>query len=411
MNKLAFAIVVLAASIVVAAPPPPVGEITLERQGDDLVLRWLPPPVAVDGYRVYRSEQADCGAETMIYEGSLAEYGAPSALADPTLGIYRVSAFVGAEESDKSPPVYKFEVIVPAATSPDANGLLLVSVPYVPALASSLDLCTDVNGGLGLGQPFGAIHRLLPQSAAFQTQACVQAVIRAYDLDARPYFFRGDTGAAEAAMIWGRAPEEWRIELAEPIEIFPTAGMPFWLYSVTLPYDHDYVDLAAVAADIPSALEVLLWDPDWNCNVTCSTPGMGLSRPTTADPWTGTNFDLTTRRGEGILIGVESPTTWIPRQHCNPTRLRAPRRITTLAASAAGSQVSVAWTLLPEAVGGYEIVHASTKAELTDPSSLPVVRELASDPALPLVVDPPAGASLVFYQVVVKDSAGEPGEY
>jgi hypothetical protein len=149
--------------------------------------------------------------------------------------------------------------------------------------------------------------------------------------------------------VWGHGHPDWTFPFRDVRR--EVAGDVLGRHWVSLPYDHGYADLGAVAADIPEALEVKALD----FLVQEHEPKfIGLERGYTSEPWRGVNLPLDDRRGEGLQIMVETLTTWTPRRICGLSAVPPPR-IGGLVALKSGADVRLAWAPEPRAAGGYAV--------------------------------------------------------
>lgn len=380
------------------AAPPAVGPIDVARSGGDLVLTWAPVAGPVDGYRVYRADDPTCGIRTLIYDGAATTAPDVAALATPILGIYQVTSYDASGESVYSPPAYKFPLSIPPAG-------ILAAVPYrAPAgLAhSDNEFCMDLNGGTGPGPITNAAARWNPSTHTWTWKSCEPSRVGSWPLD-KPMALGLVYSAATAgpAIVWGSSDVAWVVDLPEARRPF----VPEFWFAVTIPYDHGYSDLLEIANEIPNAVDVQLFINQLEVE--------GLHRESSTDPWTGPNLSLAGRRGEGLFIAVDSPTTWTPSQFCyGPAPV--PARIGALKLTKAPGAVDLVWSTDPRATGGYDIHRLAAPTELLDPTAYPPLLSVAeSSPVFPvrdIDVHPEPGR-LDFYQVVGRSRSGEPGAW
>ena len=177
-------------------------------------------------------------------------------------------------------------------------------------------------------------------------------------------------------------------------------------YFAALPFDHAYADLAAIATELPEAILISTWDVSDN-------PLTGLTRWSTSEPWGGANQPLTGRRGEGLVIGVTSPTVWSPRRLCGTGLGMLPGR-EQLLATKSGDDIALTWTADAFALGGYNAYRLTDKGLLLTTPVQPVHATVpGASPAFPVldtgaVIDP---NPLFYYQVAGKAADGAIGGF
>lgn len=415
--RLAAALPALLLSTATFAAAPPIDTIDVARSGDDLVISWTPPATPVDGFRVYKSDNADCAGNSLLYDGSATSFTVTNGLAqDFTAAVYRIVAYIGIEEGPVAGPVYKYEVMAPGGIEPRDPFGAAVSVPRNSSLGSARDLCIDANGAPGLSEPLKGVARFNSDTSTFTMKFCATGGATPGFSLTWPASMYMHTIVPASLVIWGHGQGDETISLPIARRIYPgvppSPDAPVNLYRVSLPYDHDYADLAALAADVPNAVDVRLWTGRWvEDPVDHPYYGEGLTRASSLDPWTGTNYALSNRRGEGILIAVDAPTTWIPRRRCTGPITAGPGPIRRVTASAQGDDLALGWTPDALAAGGYSLYRVTDKTALPrvlDSTPLTAVPE--ATPAFP-ILDP--GAMLLpglhLYQVVGRGADGSPG--
>ena len=142
---------------------------------------------------------------------------------------------------------------------------------------------------------------------------------------------------------------------------------------------------------------------------------VGLERPTSSDPWTGTNVSTKDFRGAGLFVQVDVPTTWEPRRLCGtPCPAPLSRIQPLLAVKRAATDVALHWSPNLLAIGGYAVYRVADKTLIASVRSSPdYITVMEIEPTFPVVdagaVPAPAGTS-AFYQIVGRCADGSLGE-
>jgi hypothetical protein len=403
---------ILAAGTGVLAAVPSIDSIELARNQDDLVISWSAPATPVDGYRVYRASDVACTASVLVYEGTATSFTDPGALASSELGLYRIAAFTTVEEGPLSVPTYKFGMLLPPSVPGAVNGVL-VSFPYFIEAQNGAEMCADLNRDPEAEAPVNFIAGWCRDT--LHTKGCGTSVPCFVCTTAHAYVLWPQQGAGPSeVVVWGLGDPEWRLDFPMVREETDGTWPSPTLYWVTLPYDHDYLDLTEVAADIPGAVVVRVWSPSGPASGKSYDWGVGLSRPSSAEAWTGVNFDLTRRRGEGILVAVDTPSTWMPRRLCGLCEAASPgkpRRTRALHMTRDAADVRAWWPADPRAVSGYDVYRMASKTLIPDALTQPAhLAEASPSPAFPVIDAGAVGdGQPYYYQVVGRGCGGEPG--
>ena len=384
------------AAIAVVAPAlaaPSIETIEVRRADDDLTISWTAAPAPVDGYRVYRSIRPDCTGMGLVHEGLFPEYTAADALA-PTArpAIWRVATVTGMDEGPLSGPIYAWPL--PLDTAVDGAWL---PFPFATGLADSVALCGDLTR---LPPEILAVGWFDPLRGQPLTQVCLQLPPAMFPTTpGHAYHARADVGGV--AFAWGHAHPQWLVSLdvvAEP----PQTGVG--TYFLSLPPDHDYVDLQDIADDIAPALGVRTWDAS-------SSSFVGRTRDSTMGPWTGTNLTLTPGAPVVVLVEVESPTTWSPRRLCADDCAVPPPAVEALTVLEQGPDlVGLWWQPLPQATGGYGVFQVDSKSALASiPMLMPELEVLEQSPPFPVIVQSPGSGAMTYYEVLARCDGGSWG--
>ncbi len=310
----------LLASATVLAVPPAVPGITTSRSGNDLVISWSAVGAPADGYRVYKATDTYCSSPAVVYSGTALSYTVAGAFLDTTPAMYGVAAYDATGEGPRTGPIYHTPVSIPGVIPDVANGVML-SFPPETGPTTSVQLCQDFNDFVSPPEKVSNLVKWQSSTATAITQTCFASKTAFSRTPAEGYLAKPIDSAPTFAHVWGVGEPAATDFVPISPDPWPFPACSTGLKMVSLPWDHDYPDLASIAAEIPEAVRVGRHNPMAVSTESCmdfegAAYFVGLHRATPSDPWSGPNTALDPFRGEGVVIGVASPTSWTPRRRC-----------------------------------------------------------------------------------------------